>query len=554
MDQSVKAPSVDRRAYPRTVVAVMLKKLRPYFLVALTLVGVLAAVVPGTGRASAERTEDVEFSELTVPSTLSIPVRVSAAEVTLVDLFNNKEISLRGVTPGDQSTDLAIPQLPVGSFELTWPGGSRLIEVKSEASSPWGYPGQTSGPAVPVMPFVILGVGVVCAGLALRKNRRLALVVCLGALSIGGALLARAAPPSDGTIGARVLNWEQCAATAGNASYLQAQANLRDCRAHYFISILETKDFTRMADVLKKTTESSCHTVAHLAGFSFYRAYPVPDTLLDSLVPGCTDGMIHGMMEAMSLYYEETEYAVNIDQICSGIDDVSKARSCYHGVGHSMLWRTNGNLDAAWRLCEVVPDRRSPGPEKAFTRIPLTENEFSSRLECKSASTMEWADRWGVERETSAERTLLPELEEPMDICKRGPSGELFQVGCYLGTNYRTLNPSEAARRCNDVASFPISCFAVLGDNVVHFTRISQGVAPTPEIIAGHAAVCRQALDPAAQYACTQSVARQFSYVVSSATLGSAVCVLLPTQQQPACRAGVEETRVSYAARGLELS
>lgn len=532
----------------------MLRKLRPYLIVALVLLGVLAAAMPGGGGASADNTEQVEFSEIGMPSTLNIPALVSAAEVSLVDLFNNKEISLRGVTPNDQSTNLEIPQLPVGSFKLTWPGGSRLIEVKSEASSPWGYPGRASGIAVPVMPFVVLGVGTLCAILAMRRNRRLALLVCLGTLSIGGALLARAAPPSDGTQGASVLNWEQCAATAGNASYLQAQANLRDCRAHYFISILETRDFTRMADVLAKTTESSCHTVAHLAGFSFYRAYPVPDTLLDSLIPGCTDGMIHGMMEAMSLYYEETEYATNIDRICSGIDDVSKARSCYHGVGHSMLWRTNGNLDAAWLLCEVAPDRRSPGPEKAFTRIPLTEHEFSSRLECKSASTMEWADRWGAEREASAERTLLPELDEPMDICTRGPSEELFQVGCYLGTNYRTMNPSEAARRCNDVASFPISCFAVLGDNVIHFTRGSQGVAVTPEIVAGHAAVCRQALDPAAQYACTQSVLRQFTYVVSSATLGSAVCALLPTQQRLACRAGVDETRANYTARGLELS
>lgn len=231
-------------------------------------------------------------------------------------------------------------------------------------------------------------------------------------------------------------------------------------------------------------------------------------------------------------------------------------RTCSHGLGHAMLWRTNGDLAKASDLCLRTVDLREGGQTEAFARkvLPVTDDVFSHRDECLSAAVMEWSDRWEFERRVGRPGSLIPELEEPMDVCLREGLTEIFYVGCYLGTNYRTRDAGEAARRCNETAAYPVSCFATIGDNLVLFTEANLGEELTEVRALAHAGACSLAEDPRASDACAAALSHRYLLNTRDGTKGESLCANVEPGLRDGCRRGLWIAADTLRGRGLEIS
>ena len=254
-------------------------------------------------------------------------------------------------------------------------------------------------------------------------------------------------------------------------------------------------------------------------------------------------GLGDGVLEARGLFRSDEEFLRDVDAVCADSDDVRFRRTCAHGVGHAMFWRTGADLDQTWSLCDRIRDERSDDLEVLFNRFVLSDTRYSSRAECKSASVMEWADRWGFERINGVPTVLSPVLDEPMDVCLRYESEEMFQVGCYLGTNYRSDDPVKAALRCEEDAPYPVSCFATLGDNLGRFALNNlDGIddAGYLRLALSVGDACMLAGDDDAAFACARHLAFRYFVSVQKEQVASRLCDRLAGRLQAGCRSGLQ--------------
>ena len=432
-------------------------------------------------------------------------------------------------------TTVVLPQLPVGSFVVAAPDFQATISIRPEAGTPVEIAGRIGQEnRVPVFALVgLVGLGLTSA-LLLRRRPRLA---ALGVIPVvvAAALTFVPAPSAQG------LSWEGCdvySSTAGR----EGEILRRDCRVRALLELLrpDGSGRTEVAALLASTTEQGCHEIAHLAGFYFSRLNAAVPTAARGMILGCNDGMVHGVLEAIGMFSSDDEFIESTATLCRTAPSERERKTCAHGLGHAALWRTIGDLDTAWDLCQRIEHGPDDNVELLFNRFRLTDTRYSARVECLSASVMEWADRWEFEQRAGAESVVVPDLDEPMDICTRYEVEEAFQVGCYLGTNYRTRDPGLAAARCNSEAPYPVSCFATLGDNIVLFNDGNLGQTRlTVDLAARFSGFCTQALDPAAAAECVRHLALRFQLSVQSRVESAELCAAVRVDLQAACQAGV---------------
>lgn len=487
--------------------------------------------------------ETYEFSELAVPGEL-----VVTGDGRIVDDLTGRTVAVRSRETTDGGTRLVLPQLPVGTFTIETDDGAATIRITPEAGRPieLDLPG---GKVVPLLVSTAVVLLVLALAVRLRgRNRLYALLLLPLALlpALYGGRSGRQEVPS----------WESCAAYQAN---IPRETDLlrRNCKVRYLLGILgeDGSGAAATETFMRRATDPACHEVAHLAGFYFSRTNPDPLVAARALLPGCDDGMAHGVLEALSLFNDDEEFMATTGELCDRFPGGSMRRTCSHGLGHALLWRTNGDLGTARELCMRTTDLREGGQTEAFARkvLPVTDEVFSHRDECFSAAVMEWSDRWEFERRANRPGSLRPELTEPMDVCLAKGMTEIFYVGCYLGTNYRTRDAEKAAGRCNEVAEYPVSCFATIGDNLVLFTEANLGVELTEAVALGHAGACGLAEEPAAAGACAAALAHRYLLSVRDLGRGEHLCANMDADLREGCREGLGIAVDTLRGRGLVL-
>lgn len=503
------------------------------------LAAVVATVLVVGGAAAAQdaavsETEDVLlFEEYVVPPTVEIPTKDSSpvARVVLTDTLTGLDVplALEGVAEQNGKTLVHIPQLPPGAFLLTWDGGETRIEVRNLAGhtsyiDETGPGGQGSAATV-----LVLGlVATVIVGVVLRRRgtRRAVVVVLLVA---GSGLAGAFALRSDAGTAPRT--WETCALEQDPDDQLL-------CKSAYLVGELRDGRFTEVAELLKTNRDPMCHDVAHRAAFHIWRTTRDAALVSRMLIPGCDDGLIHGIAESIATFTSDRELAGQLVDFCTAATESFQVRACLHGGGHATIWRTNGNLEHAWAICREIPSD--------------LVSSYDASEECLGSAVMEWADRWSTQRR-QGERLIRPDLEEPMALCLDGPATRAFRQGCYLGTNHRTGDALKAARWCNEREPQLEACFSALGENLPYFETPITKIKLVPELALHHSKVCELAATGTAQEECARALSRVFTIMNVSKTLGSEVCTQIAPSLAPGCRAGIEEAEAKYRERGLTL-
>lgn len=517
------------------------------------LVLLLLSVLPGHGPVDAQETgEDVlleagsayEFSELAVPT----QVRIAGDTVRIEDTLSGRLLVARGAENAGDGLRVRIPQLPVGTFTIRTGNGTATVNVVPEAGVPVELDGTTGRPSRLPALAALLGSGALVV-VALRRKKRALLILPVLA-GVGALFLLQDGERND------VESWESCAANLGR-SPRETELLRRNCKVRFMLGMLgeDGSGAEKTEKYMRSVVDPVCHEVVHLVGFYFSRMNPDPEIAARAMLPGCEDGMVHGVLEALSMFNDDRGFIATADETCGSYPSARMRKTCAHGIGHATLWRTNGDLEKAWELCATTTDRVEEGHTEAFARkvLPLQQTTFSSRDECHAASVMEWSDRWEFERRAGTTRTLLPELDEPMDVCDVEGFSELFYVGCYLGTNYRNRDPVEAADRCNDRAPHLISCFATIGDNLVLFAESNLGVPLTRQIAIEHSRACSLAREDAAADACAAALSYRYLLNVRDLLRGEDLCDAIADGVSAGCDYGLLVAREQLENRGLDL-
>lgn len=498
---------------------------------------------PGTMQASATSDNDrssllkdgqiAEFSELATPVSVAVP---ATGGIEIRDLLSSRLVVPRGIQIVDGTSTIDLPQLPVGSFTVTAPGFSAELRILPEAGAPVEITGLSTGePLVPAVAVTGIAIAGLLIGFLLRRRGRLALIGLVPVLTAAGLAVLPSKPATG-------LSWDGC--DAYTSSIRREQEVLRrDCRVRVILNMLGTNGAGRdkVAAMLAGNTDQTCHEIAHLAGFYFSRITADLGAASKGLILGCNDGMVHGVLEAIGMFSSDEEFVARSADLCLVADSEHVRKTCAHGVGHAALWRTVGNLNNAWNICSNLDPGPDTNVEVLFNRFRLTDTRYSAQVECRSAAVMEWADRWESERIAGSTSVLVPALAEPMDICTRYEVEESFQVGCYLGTSYRTGNPGLAAERCNTEAPYPVSCFAVIGDNLVQFNRIvlrERGL--DVDLAAKFSRYCLLADSGDAAAACAKHLAMRFHLSLQSVPTSERLCEALAGTLRPGCRDGID--------------
>ncbi len=492
------------------------------------------AAAEGVSTPAGERELILQPDSVVVAGELAYPtvLRYPGADPTVLDLLSGRVVQPRSLEDAEPGTWIRVPQLPVGSYRVDGSAGSMSFRIDPESGEPVEISGLDSrtGSGFPWwVPLLAL------PGIALLRRRRAALLLALPVLLLAGALSLTRPDPS------RSLTWQECD-LLGASGGREQELLRRDCKVRYLLTTLgpDASGNREVATFMTTVTDQGCHEVAHLAGYYFSRINPDVDVARRAMLLGCNDGFAHGVLEALAVFTSDTGFVETTNEICESFEDQAYRRTCAHGVGHAMLWRTGGDLMETWDLCGTIRDERSDDMDVLFNRFKLTDTRYSSRAECKSASIMEWSDRWRFEQFAGTSTVLSPVLEEPMDICIPGPGSvdldeEMFQVGCYLGTNFRTRNPEKAAARCNEVAPYPVSCFAALGDNLAQFAPYGIGEREYFELARTIGQACTTAIEEAASFACARHLSYRFRVSVRSGSESAKLCSVLPARLGPGC-------------------
>ncbi len=242
------------------------------------------------------------------------------------------------------------------------------------------------------------------------------------------------------------------------------------------------------------------HMIMHYVGEAAYRkegdigktlAYlqPYGDFTSEGEFLGGFDGFIHG---AVSSYFDDaslgTSYPERMQHICGGGLSIggftSDEYTCYHAIGHALMYVSGNKASAATALCDSAP---SDTAKAGCYYGVFMEDSF-----------LFWPPyHVGVPRPDTAVPSMI-------DICKTYTGSKARECDQFIGQTYLTIHASKpdmhvAAKECERLSQDRDLCIERMA--TLFLPPLVNG-SKTP------ARVCAANLDPAYQTLCIDSVQR----------------------------------------------
>lgn len=447
---------------------------------------------------------------------------VQPDDIVIIDELSGREVPLTGkkVLHEGNVTRLLLPQLPAGAFSVTGPGGTGHVLVGDRVVAGMERTERTTGP------FALAGM-----------------VGVLTALASGGVLLARRRRGSV-LIGLSLGGLAACAVIVGSmltapAGTTPEQCADDTCRVGAFISIYDEGGPAALQAALQAFAGVQCHQVAHEVGYVLWRRDQDPKGAPARMVIGCDEGVPHGTVEALAAFSSDEDFPRLLSDVCQSAADQRVVGGCFHAGGHATIWRTNGDLAAAYKLCDQV------------------SNPYGL-YECHGSAVMEWADRWESAERAGQLELIAPNYEQPMQVCLEGPRDALFRAGCYLGTNHRRATPEQAAQWCQEKEPLVVACYSALGENLPYYSANAhpeQEKDPDNNPLRvqdalDHVENCQGAPSADAREICSRQVARIFAWINRTHTDLQDLCQNYPEGLSAYCTDEVDKALLQMEQDG----
>lgn len=415
--------------------------------------------------------------ELNQPGFYIIDGLVEPEQVKLVDLKYGHEIPLTGdVSYEGSSSKVFTPELPDGSYELSWDGGSRSIDISGRYSYTLK---DVEGFFSPGVIFVLL-VSLVILVFAGRLKGRARVGVGFGMVAFLLFGLVWFSGSAGGLPSSSKCDYE----SMEGEEYLGCIMPIA-----YEVAF---KQPSKLGDFVKRSEKSAlCHEYSHLLGFETFRKDLSLEAAFQRASTVCGLGLIHGTTEAIAVYNSDEDYPNVIKEFCGKFEDLNVRDLCMHGGGHATVMRTGGNIIRALELCDALS---------------------GGDITCVSPALMEWSV-WYLEspdRELAKERLQVP--DEPFALCLTVDSDSRVRAGCYEGLSMLYQDSTDKlVSWCNESdPGFEVECLASIGKNAFYFFDKGGEVDVNDALKVG--LLCKAGASGKAINECIYELARVFSF------------------------------------------
>lgn len=129
------------------------------------------------------------------------------------------------------------------------------------------------------------------------------------------------------------------------------------------VEMVTTQDPRKALDELTRLTQSdeavlrSCHGLVHEIGDAAFERYHDVGQALTYRDEICGSGYLHGVIETYLASSTDIQAALRV--VCSGYADRLERASCYHGVGHGLMFYSNNFVPGSLMQCDAYPESES---------------------------------------------------------------------------------------------------------------------------------------------------------------------------------------------------
>lgn len=254
--------------------------------------------------------------------------------------------------------------------------------------------------------------------------------------------------------------------------------------------------------------ENFCHPLAHEIGRTALEREGFEKALrLEYDI--CGSGYIHGVVE---------RYMKDIPDLVASLHNICppESRTCFHGIGHGLMLRSENDLPASLEHCHTFPQK--------WQRVQCAEGIFMENFE---------ADLLG-------HHTDHLDPKDPYFPCRdRDPVDEgvcAFYVARYYidtnGPDYQGL-----IDYCDNIPEGPRdACYKGLGDTAMKYQISDPFFAKS---------LCEKVSADQRRF-CIQGMTSYYIVHFASAKRGNDICALLTESDRPTCIKVVEESMTAY--------
>lgn len=126
-------------------------------------------------------------------------------------------------------------------------------------------------------------------------------------------------------------------------------------------SLVKTKDpktaLTRLSELMEDSPSilRSCHGLVHEIGHAAFQKYNFAGAIkFQNDI--CGSGYLHGIVEEN--FNNVKNVTSTMQTICEDFDPITRD-SCYHGVGHGLMFLTDNDLPKSLNYCDLYPEDKS---------------------------------------------------------------------------------------------------------------------------------------------------------------------------------------------------
>lgn len=216
---------------------------------------------------------------------------------------------------------------------------------------------------------------------------------------------------------------------------------------------------------------SRCHEVTHYLGRNeFMKSKSVPDTF-EKIIDVCHNGAYHGVIEG---YFIDKNIALDnievltreVKNICGQRSDYKRATvygECVHGIGHAMMFVTEGELVKSLSMCDSLAIE---------DRVPCYGGVF---MENSSSST------------NTDHPPKYVKADDPLYPCSILEEKYLETCYSYQSSHFAKLSSHDWLKviaLCQSVPErYQMGCFKIMGTNQVGFSQDMLGRKSNCELI-----------------------------------------------------------------------
>lgn len=253
----------------------------------------------------------------------------------------------------------------------------------------------------------------------------------------------------------------------------------------------------------------SCHGFVHVIGHAAMKKYGNFSDAMKYQNDICGSGYLHGIIEEK--FAESADIVGDMQTIC----EPQKERSCYHGVGHGLMFFTDNDLPKSIELCENY--------ETNEAKVGCAEGVFMENFNSN----------------TLLHPTEYLNPENPFYPC--GDQKDMYKAVCYFyaPAYYLTIHPNayeEAMQWCLDAErGYEAACAKGVGSRVMkeNIGNVELGEK-----------TCNS--QPDVTDPCIDGMVSYYIVNFASVQKGAELCEMISEQNKETCLNGVESRKYWY--------